>query len=277
MIETYDVPTLVRRTIALREVDNSLPLDFIEWVEDAVNDQDVLMLREVHDVARRLAHRMELLLESDDVSCCDQLEAISALQNRIRRTRRTFQKLGLDYLTQLPRAELLNTRFEQMVALKRRQLNEGQPSPFALITIDIDNFKSINDGEGLGHRVGDAVLQELASRIRSVFRTEDTIVRKGGDEFVVLLETPKSADGAFQAAQRCCQAISSTAITCDFLDEDPIDLSVTASIGVSIGTIEKTEETSQMLSRLLHQSDKAAYRAKRGGKNRAVLWSEEME
>ena len=124
-------------------------------------------------------HRTRVLLQRDlESRHADIAELASELSDKTS----VLEHLALyDQLTELPNRALLEDRVEQAIErAKRRQ------TPFALAFIDLDDFKSINDS--LGHAAGDELLRQSATRLREVFRGEDTVARLGGDEFVVLVE-----------------------------------------------------------------------------------------
>ena len=128
---------------------------------------------------------------------------------------------------------------------------------FAVLMLDIDNFKSVNDR--FGHAAGDAVLCELAHVSRKTLRAIDTLVRRGGDEFLVLLPDTKAAP-ALAAAERLRAAVEMI----DVAVGDIGTIRFTVSIGVAVPLNDDQRE-------LLHRADLALYAAKRGGRNRAIL------
>jgi diguanylate cyclase (GGDEF)-like protein/PAS domain S-box-containing protein len=153
-----------------------------------------------------------------------------------------------DDLTGLANRRLLVDRLDQ--ALQRSAL-DGQTH--ALIFVDVDRFKSINDS--LGHVTGDEFLVAIASRMKSVVRAGDLIARFGGDEFVMLLEDVAGQDEAVSAAQRICAAV-----------ERPLELSggyeMVATVSVGIAMTEPGKTTDDVL----RDADVAMYEAKaRGG------------
>jgi diguanylate cyclase (GGDEF)-like protein len=154
--------------------------------------------------------------------------------------------------------------------LNRAALNAGTPElghqaaqrgePVALILGDLDRFKSINDEHG--HAVGDAVLREIAYRLRKQMRAFDSIYRYGGEEFVNLLPGIDGW-GAFEVAERLCESVRS----------EPVEgLPVTMSLGVAV--IGEGETWS--FDRLFDDADRALYDAKRGGRDR-VAQQRELE
>ncbi|MBW3636697.1 MAG: EAL domain-containing protein [Armatimonadetes bacterium] len=163
-----------------------------------------------------------------------------------------------DALTGLANRSLLRDRLEH--ALLRR--NKGD-NPVALLFIDLDNFKYINDS--LGHAAGDELLMAIANRLRISLRGADTAARFGGDEFVVLLEDVESPHYAIQVAERLLEAL-----------REPILLSgrevfTTPSIGIafSTGDYDYPDE-------MLRHADAAMYEAKRRGKARYEVFHSSM-
>jgi diguanylate cyclase (GGDEF)-like protein/PAS domain S-box-containing protein len=139
---------------------------------------------------------------------------------------------------------------------ERERLRCGlQGLPIAIIAIDIDHFKQVNDG--YGHAIGDAALKGLASTCKALLRTNDTFARLGGEEFVVLLPSTDMA-AAVNLAERLRTAISATP-----LKAGDMFLEITASFGCAVAT-----DTSTTLTDLLTTADTLLYSAKRNGRNR---------
>lgn len=155
-----------------------------------------------------------------------------------------------DPLTGLPNRRLLEDRMTQAFRQARRY---GQF--VAVMLVDLDRFKVINDTRG--HKVGDAVLQEVARRLRATIRGADTVARQGGDEFVVVLpELRKTADAPRVA----------TKILHEFARPITVDaeqFSINASIGIALFPQDGTEPEA-----LLKQADMAMYKAKSAGRGR---------
>ena len=153
-----------------------------------------------------------------------------------------------DPLTGLGNRLLLRDRLERATA------NRGQV-PFALMFIDLDHFKWVNDTHG--HEIGDALLVEVARRLRDSIRTDDTVARLGGDEFVVLATGVKDAEQAGLLASKVRAAIAEPVHL-----EDHV-LNVTASVGVVLSGSEHTNADA-----LLRDADLSMYQAKSTGRNR---------
>jgi two-component system, cell cycle response regulator len=141
-----------------------------------------------------------------------------------------------------------------------RHLREG--GSFAIVLIDLDHFKSINDTRG--HPTGDAVLKEVSRRMASCVRPYDTVGRYGGEEFIVVA---RSCDrtGAMALADRILNSLRSGPIE---TSQGP--LSVTVSCGVAISSSDKPLDPQE----LIHLADEALYRAKNLGRNRSELATE---
>ena len=168
-----------------------------------------------------------------------------------------------DSLTDLPNRNELLKRLEMEVSRVSRKKTFG-----ALLFIDLDNFKNINDS--LGHPVGDIVLKEIAQRLKSHLRGEDTVARVGGDEFVIILSdlsanSMEAVNQARQISNNICDAVSLE------FKNGGIDLQITASIGITM--ISDGESSGDDL---LRYADTAMYEAKKGGRNRLEFFSEHM-
>ena len=174
-------------------------------------------------------------------------------------TQRLRHEATHDPLTGLPNRSLLLDRLQRAIA---RSTRSG--SMVAVLFIDLDRFKRINDS--LGHHCGDLVLQNVARRLTAAVRTEDTVARWGGDEFIVLL------DGL---ADRHSVATIATKIL-ELLDReiegmDVHGLSLACSIGISLGPQDSTDADA-----LLSMADKAMYRGKEDGGRRFTFYAAEM-
>jgi len=126
-----------------------------------------------------------------------------------------------DSLTGLPNRLLLNDRLSQKIAEARRQ-GEG----FAVLFIDLDRFKNINDT--FGHETGDYLLKEVAGRLRLCVREEDTVTRQGGDEFIIILSSASNIQDGARMARKIGEAISLVFVL------NGQEMYLTASMGISI-------------------------------------------
>ena len=163
-----------------------------------------------------------------------------------------------DALTGLPnRAKLVEE-------IASRIEDGGSRGEFALVFLDLDNFKVLNDS--LGHDVGDRTLVEVGKRIRSSLRADDFVARFGGDEFVVLLKWPENGANIVSALQRLIDAFNSP------FDVDGREVSITASIGVArcLDDVKRPAE-------LLRRADLAMYESKARGRNRFAFHHNGMD
>jgi diguanylate cyclase (GGDEF)-like protein/PAS domain S-box-containing protein len=153
-----------------------------------------------------------------------------------------------DFLTGLPNRMLLNDRVSQAIILALRHMTK-----VALLFLDLDGFKHINDS--LGHPIGDKLLQSIGKRLVDCVRGSDTVSRQGGDEFVVLLSEVEQWEDAAIMARRILQAV----VEAHFIDQH--DLHVTASIGVSVYPDDGMDAET-----LIKNADTAMYQAKENGR-----------
>jgi diguanylate cyclase (GGDEF)-like protein/PAS domain S-box-containing protein len=161
-----------------------------------------------------------------------------------------------DPLTKLPNRLLLMDRAHQ--ALARLHRSNG---PIALLFIDLDGLKTINDS--LGHAVGDLLLVSVAERLAQTLRDSDTVARLGGDEFVILAEDLDSEEEALAVAERVVQGLEEP------FEIGSIEVGMFASVGVSI-----SRDAGADPEDLLREADVAMYRAKRAGGRRLELFDE---
>jgi diguanylate cyclase (GGDEF)-like protein/PAS domain S-box-containing protein len=163
-----------------------------------------------------------------------------------------------DVLTGLPNRTLLEDRLIQAC-----QLSERYGRVVALLFIDLDGFKLINDS--LGHRLGDQLLIEAGARLQSIVRAGDTVARISGDEFIILLPDLAHTDDAILVVENVIREIAEPY----YLDGETIHL--TASVGIST-----TAENLEKPMELLQQADLAMYRAKQEGRNTYQWFSLEL-
>ena len=167
---------------------------------------------------------------------------------------RTLEALALyDPLTGLANRRLLAERLSMSLAHARR--NKSQ---MAVIYLDLDGFKQINDT--LGHGAGDMLLKTVAERLTATVREVDTVARVGGDEFLLALWQVSGAENAAAVASKLIEAVSRTYD----IDGQPVDL--TASAGVSIYPLHGEDADT-----LTKSADLALYEAKRAGKNKHCI------
>jgi two-component system CheB/CheR fusion protein len=205
---------------------------YLEWLSiNTVKDQDgkvvnyVAMFSDI-TVVRESQHRVEFLATHDD-------------------------------LTGLPNRTLFNDRLTLAIARASRSKEN-----VAVMFIDLDNFKVINDT--LGHDAGDKLLKQASSRLLEGVRTEDTVARLGGDEFVVLVEGAERHEAAL-TAQRLIKSVSMSYLL------EGRECFVSASIGISV-----FPEDAADVNGLMRNADAAMYRAKEQGKNSFQFFTSEL-
>jgi len=170
-----------------------------------------------------------------------------------------YHQANYDYLTNLPNRLLFEDRLKH--ALKTAQRKKHK---VALLFLDLDNFKEINDS--LGHKTGDEVLKVVAKQIQSVVREGDTLSRLGGDEFVVIAEDlDKAQDAALMAEKILDSFVKPTVISSE------LSLYISFSIGISIYPDDGFSSQD-----LLRNADSAMYKAKREGKNLVEFYQSEL-
>src|SRR6267378_5204157 len=163
-----------------------------------------------------------------------------------------------DVLTDLPNRLLLSDRLTQAISLARRNHHQ-----LAVLFLDLDNFKHINDS--LGHSVGDKLLQSVAERLSACVRESDTVSRQGGDEFVILLpEVTHSADAAISAAKIIAEVKKVHSI-------GERRLRITVSIGVST-----YPDNGEDADTLIKNADTAMYHAKQSGRDNCQFFRPDM-
>ena len=163
-----------------------------------------------------------------------------------------------DALTGLPNRVLLQDRLAH--AIRRARRDAGS---FALLFVDLDGFKEVNDT--LGHAVGDRVLVVVAQRLGERLRAADTLARQGGDEFLILLDGGTDATGAAAAADSCLSVLAEPILV------DTHAIHVSASIGIALFPADGVE-----VETLLQSADLAMYRAKEHGRGHYQFHTPEM-
>ncbi|MCP5251687.1 MAG: EAL domain-containing protein [Burkholderiales bacterium] len=166
---------------------------------------------------------------------------------------------NFDALTNLPNRRLFADRLNQ--AIQNAERNHFQ---VALFLIDLDHFKEINDT--LGHHIGDALLIEVAKRIKGCLRKSDTVARLGGDEFTVILTQLKSLTTAEQIAQNIIDALAIPL----HIEREKINTS--ASIGITL-----CPDDGNTMTELLKNADQAMYAVKRNGRSGYSFFTPEMQ
>ena len=176
----------------------------------------------------------------------------------------TYRLAYFDALTGLPNRRLFQDRMVHALAAAQRAGHVG-----ALIFIDLDNFKHVNDARG--HSVGDTLLIQVARRLSNLLRAEDTVARLGGDEFVVLIDDLGADE---EASARLAMAVADKVreVLDSAYEIEGHTYSSTGSIGITL--FPKNDEG---VEDLLREADTAMYRAKAGGRNRISFFETAMQ
>ena len=168
---------------------------------------------------------------------------------------RLDKEASYDPLTHLPNRRLINDRLKQAIALAERNSKK-----VAILFIDLDGFKKVNDTHG--HHVGDWLLIEVSARIQYCLRATDTVGRLGGDEFVVIIADVE------QNAELVANKIRTT-LKEPFVMDNGVVLNISSSIGVAIYLQHANNQTM-----LMECADKAMYEAKKRGRNKVVMFAD---
>ncbi len=261
------------QTLFGRDTESALGTCFADWLSE---EDRVGLFRQLADVTNspgqtlvplegRGVSRSGLQLRLEGTACNllgdDNVNAI-VLTVRDVTTRRALEeqlerKAFHDDLTGLANRALFLDRVEH--ALQRVTSHTGS---VAVLFIDLDDFKAINDG--MGHGAGDELLREVADRIRTAIRPADTVARLGGDEFAVLVEDVSSAGQVLNLSERILQTIREP------VEVQGRDIIVSASIGVASATADTDVES------LLRDADIAMYCAKSNGKSRVDVFDDSL-
>ncbi|MHB8230014.1 MAG: sensor domain-containing protein [Vulcanimicrobiaceae bacterium] len=182
---------------------------------------------------------------------------VCAILERAQHAGRIEHLAFFDSLTGLPNRVLFADRIRQTLAASKRY-GHG----FAVMYLDLDHFKEINDG--YGHAVGDVVLKMVADRLLVTLRESDTIARFGGDEFVILQPVVKSTSNASDLASKLVAAMAEPLVL------DGVAHRVYVSVGVALYPYD-----GDSVDELVEKADRALYRAKNAGRNRWVFFDED--
>jgi len=187
-----------------------------------------------------------ILDETGEIAC------FVAIHHDITERKQTEEKIRrlahFDSLTGVPNRALFYDRLHQAISLGERHQRR-----FALLYLDLDGFKPINDL--YGHRCGDAVLRISARRIANQVRSSDTVARLGGDEFAILLQDVSEEEAALRIAENVIETVSAP------MNAEGQEIEIAASIGIAF-----FPRSGRDADALIHEADRAMYEAKRAGK-----------
>jgi two-component system cell cycle response regulator len=222
----------------------------------------ILMIAEKEDMPR-IAHGLEIGAHDYILRPVDRNELLARVRTQVRRKRfqerlRSNFELSLSMALTDPLTGLYNRRYFEVHLQKLLQKNEQSKKAMAILMMDIDHFKSINDTHG--HTVGDEILKIFARRVQDSLRSFDLVARLGGEEFVVILPDI-STEMAYFIGERLRKIIADEPFACA-----AGKISITTSIG---GTIVSTDSTGQ--DDVVKLADDALYKAKEMGRNATVF------
>jgi diguanylate cyclase (GGDEF)-like protein len=228
----------------------SLIIDFNTML-DEISARDEKLRTHQEELEARVAQRTHQLERAN-------LELASSKEQAESVAKRMQFHAHHDALTGLPNRVLLNDRIKTELTHARRE-----QSILALLFLDLDRFKIINDS--LGHATGDQLLRIISRRIKDSIREGDTVARLGGDEFMVLLPRITSASDAGRISNKIIDALTEP-VSCN-----GHDLHITTSVGISIYPFDGTDSET-----LVRNADISMYRAKELGRNKAVYYTSEL-
>jgi diguanylate cyclase (GGDEF)-like protein len=188
-------------------------------------------------------------------------DVVKALRHATERKRIERRLVGMalsDPLTGLAN----RTQFRQRIAHARARRRRGG-CDFAVLLLDMDNFKGINDA--LGHDAGDEFLRQVSSRLKDTIRECDALARLGGDEFAVLFERLESIDEAISAAERIIEAL-----------RQPLRLGSAEVVSTASAGVAYCPSAGETLDELLKAADVAMYQAKAGGRDRCEIFGQQL-
>ncbi|HEY3488384.1 MAG TPA: EAL domain-containing protein, partial [Gammaproteobacteria bacterium] len=237
-------------------------LNLIKTVNSVVPDKPVIILSGNEDTQLMLEaveFGAQEYLPKDEINGNAILRAIRYAIDRKRMEAHLMHLSSHDPLTGLANRHLCKDRLEHALARARRQ-----NTSVALMFIDLDYFKSINDT--FGHETGDLLLQQVAERLLTCVREDDTVARLGGDEFIILLEGLQDDDIVSYMAEKIIEALSKVFVV------DQYEIYITASVGISLQQGLEDVDADQ----LMKYSDIAMYQAKVEGRNDFKYFTDAM-
>jgi len=242
-----DTADLRQDTANLRQATADLREEAADQREKAANTEATLS-----------ASTQALLQETNERLVVATVQAQTMTEAAVKATAQMAHMAEHDVLTGLPNRALLTDRLARSITLAQRHGKK-----LALMYLDLDHFKQINDS--LGHAVGDQLLQSVAKRLQVSVRLSDTVSRQGGDEFVVLLSEVEEAQDATLTAKKLIKAMAKPHIAGGHR------LHITLSIGISL-----YPDDGKNVEEMIRNADTAMYQAKKSGGNKYQLFTPDM-
>lgn len=251
--ESIDEQTFLHR-VSTQVID---PLHFIAKTQEMAVNAETENSDEIHFVDGRIFERYSNPQYLSN-KCVGRVISFRDITGRKLLETQLFRQANYDVLTNLPNRSLVMDRLSQAIVYAKRY----GASPCVMF-LDLDRFKLINDT--LGHTRGDKLLVEIAERLKTCVSDSDTVSREGGDEFLIILNSPTGEEEIAHIARKCRDVIVK-----DFYIND-VKINITASIGISV--YPKDGEDTEILIR---NADIAMYKAKESGGNNFVFFTDEM-
>jgi len=259
--ELKDIIDLLAKAMVTLDTDNQQYNQKI--YEQSEKIEQITRLDDIKKVKQALINEIENIRKTVRDKQDRDSKQLKILSKQVNTLNLELKKAKVDSVTDGLTGIYNRKAFDRYINDRVRQ-NTAARNEFAILMVDIDNFKEINDA--YGHPVGDRVLLAVAHKCRNLIRHEDFIARYGGEEFVIVLPYA-SLRNAIKKANLICKAISDTRYSLEDAKAGHV-LSITVSIGISTYQERDTAKT------LIERADQALYIAKRTGKNRVVSENE---
>jgi diguanylate cyclase len=255
--ELRDIIDLLTKAMANLSVENR---DFYQRVYDQSEKMiEITRLDDIKKIKAALKHEVDQMREVVDCKRDQELRQMKFLAGQVSSLRDELEKAKEKSITDGLTGVYNRLALDEYLAEKIER-SEVMKDGFALLMLDLDNFKSINDK--FGHPIGDRVLVAIAKKCRTAIRSDDFLARYGGEEFAIILPGA-NLKNALKKAEQICQLIAATRYAASS-NQSEEQLSVTVSIGVS--AFKKGDTPASLIAR----ADEALYNAKRRGKNKAI-------
>jgi diguanylate cyclase len=255
--ELRDIIELLTRAMANLNVEN---LEFYQRVYDQSEKIiEITRLDDIKKIKNALRDEVERMRETVDLKKDQERRHMQRLAGQVTSLRQELEQARARSLTDALTGAYNRQALDDYLA-EQTERGEVMQNRFALLLLDLDNFKSVNDTHG--HQIGDRALMAFVQKCRTCIRSDDFLARYGGEEFVIILPAADLRNG-LKKARQICETVSAARYATGRDDKDEY-LRITVSIGVCAYKKGDNPET------LIARADKALYDAKQNGKNRAV-------
>ena len=255
--ELRDIIDLLTKAMASLDVENR---DFYQRVHDQSEKMEqITLLDDIKKIKSALQHEVSQMRDIVDQKKDQNRRQVQLLAGQVDSLRKELESTRAKSMTDGLTGVYNRQAFDEIL-LEQIERSRVMKTDFGLLMLDLDDFKKINDTHG--HLLGDRVLVTFCQKCRSSIRGDDILARYGGEEFAIILPGA-NLKNTLKKARQICTAISSARYAVCSNENDDY-LSVTVSIGV---TVFKQDDSPE---KLVGRADKALYKAKRNGKNRAA-------